>query len=375
MKKLASIIFILFAIGFRSAAQEEIKLKGKIVDSQTGESIPFCNIVNAKDPAKGTISNINGDFVFPISGIDAIYVSMLGYEPLVIDVASICQVENLTVSLTPQIIELDEAIVKATDFSALIPEVYQNISKTFSKKYPAFVGLYRKQLLEDDEYVFLGECSVFCKNSKANKNTPKVAIGDTYATVNKTDRGNSIYLTLYSNLILYPYCYFLRDSNSDDIKWTFTDAKISEDGMSQIYIMSYESKDKGITTEKGKVYINSEDKAILQVERNILSAGETQKLDKGYELTDSRMRIIYKYQKIDSGLYAIKYTRTEWNFRLVKGSGSHNYLLTNDFVVTDYNPPVKKATTDASIDPFDNKDNIQIVDKSALKIIPPDYEQ
>lgn len=136
-----------------------------------------------------------------------IRIFMVGFEELNALASEISARE--TVELSPNTILLDELVVTSIDVKTYIPSVYHNIAETFLSKYPVFDGIYRKQLLEDGKYVFLGECEVSCRNTKKYRNAPKVTIGQTYATVNKTYNANNIYLTLYSNLILYPYISLL----------------------------------------------------------------------------------------------------------------------------------------------------------------------
>lgn len=354
-------------------AQEKSELIGKVIDKETQEPLPYCTILN-KSNNTFTISNMNGDFKLgQVNDFDTIRISMVGFEQAKIIASNINK--HKVVQLSPTTVVLDEVVVRSLDFKKYIPLIYNKIAENFPAKYPAFDGVYRKQLLEDGKYVFLGECEVSCRNTKKYNNSPKVAIGETYATVNKTHNAKKIFVTLYSNLILYPYLYFISDSEKHNIEWQFLNTKINEDESSEVHTFYYKRMDGGKVVEEGTTQVNVADYAILRVDRNLYPEDNFIKSLGNYQLVDNKLTIVYKYKKIDDRNYVLNYSRSEWSFKFFElDKEMHEYILTNDFFVTNYSSKQKRINGNASIDPFKVSKNINIVDLSELKHLIPDYE-
>lgn len=103
--KIKFIIFLLF-ISSGVIAQ----LKGKIINAETREPIPYVNIwVQGMD--KGTTSSENGDFVLDVNaqGKNLVFTA-IGFETKIMDATE--QMES--VALHPKFTELDEVIVSAS---------------------------------------------------------------------------------------------------------------------------------------------------------------------------------------------------------------------------------------------------------------------
>ena len=354
-------------------AQEKLELVGRVIDKETQEPLSYCTILN-KSNKKISITNVNGDFrLDQVNDFDTIKISMVGFEQANIIASNISK--HKIVELSPSTIMLDEVIVRSLDFKKYIPKVYNKIEENFPAKYPTFDGIYRKQLLEDGKYVFLGECEISCKNTKKYRNSPKVYIGQTYATVNKTHNAKKVFLTLYSNLILYPYLYFITDVPESNVEWKFLDTKINEDESSEVYIFSYKIRKGEKVVEDGTVQINALDDAVLRVDRNLYPEDNFISSLKDFQLLNNKMAVVYKYKKNEEGNYVLNYSRSEWSFKFAETEDEmHEYILTNDFLVTNYNSKQKRISTNASIDPFKEAKEIKVVDISKIKHLIPDYE-
>ncbi|WP_149273860.1 carboxypeptidase-like regulatory domain-containing protein [Pareuzebyella sediminis] len=109
-------------------AQSEIN--GKVVDQQTGEAIPYCNI-SASSSSIGTASNELGEFVIAVDSLPARLVfSHIVYGQQVVEVT---QVSDITVALDPYVANLDEVVVLASkkDVFAekLVRQAYEKADK------------------------------------------------------------------------------------------------------------------------------------------------------------------------------------------------------------------------------------------------------
>src|SRR5690606_11411141 len=78
-KSIFSTLLLLFSLSFVALAQE-IEIRGKVVDADTKEGLPFVNI-SAKEAGTGASSGIDGDFKIKLKvGLNNITFSVIGYE-------------------------------------------------------------------------------------------------------------------------------------------------------------------------------------------------------------------------------------------------------------------------------------------------------
>ena len=352
--------------------QPGMTVTGMIMDSSTGQPIPYCNVVSVADPSHGAISNVRGDFI--LSGLlqtDSLDISQVGYHSVRVSVNDISE----TLYLEPQIYELDAATVLSLDFPAFIPKVKDNIKHLFVESYPVIEGVFRKQIVENQEYVFMGECTVAVRNTKRFSADSRVSIIQSAVTVNDASlagHGIKMSQTLASNLVLYPYVYIFDEPVSDNMRWEFRDLRYSDNGKSEIYVLSYEYIESGQTKERGLVYVRAEDYGIIRIDREMTAPVQTVR---EFKMTTDKITATYQYQQMPgSGKYLLRYSRMEWCFSL-SGEGVNNeYIMATDFLVTSTGSDRKSIRNRADKDPFEIEKNSRIVEKSDLRVIPPDYE-
>ena len=368
LKKICLSVYVFLLAGIAAFAQEGFELVGKVIDRETHEPLPYCAILN-KLSGTFTITNVNGEFrLNRVKAVDTIQISTIGFEPASIAAGDIKQ--RGEIALAPRSIEVEEVVVRGVNPKKYMSKVYGKIVETFPSQYPTFDGIYRRQLLEDGRYVFLGECEVACRNRKKHRNSPKVSVVQATATINKTYNENVFFVTLYTNLILYPQFYFF----TDDTKWKFLGSKVSEDGLSEVYVLAYTALQKGEVVEEGTVCVSSQDDAVLRVERHLAARGNLINKHNKFQVADDGITILYKYKKIDSSKYALYYSRCEWSFKLIEtGKGVHEYTMVNDFLVTSYDSRRKRINKDASVNPFKIAKEMKTVAVSELKHLIPDY--
>lgn len=366
------LIFTLFlGLAFFSP-QTDSTVSGRIVDSDTNLPLPYCNIVSLTDPTLGTISNVQGDFILDnLSLTDTLVISQIGYQSIRISVSAIPD----TIYLKPQIYEIAAATAISLDFPSFIPKVRGSIDQLFVENYPVIEGVFRKQVVENQEYVFMGECSVAVRNLKRYLTDPRVSILESAITVNEANlagHGLKIKQTLYSNLPLYPSLYFLDEPISDNMRWRIEDVRLADNGRSEVYVLSYEFINNGQSKERGLVYVRAKDYGILRIDREMTMADQTVR---SLEMKTNKIVATYQYQSSpETGKLLLHYSRLEWCFSL-SGEGSNNeYTMTTDFLVTNIDSTRKGIRNRTDIDPFELFKDSPIVDKSNLRVIPPDYE-
>ncbi|MEO8087486.1 MAG: DUF5686 family protein [Bacteroidota bacterium] len=108
-KILVLILIFVFASSLVSA--QALKLNGRIIDEETGEAIPFSNVL-LKSTSTGTMADSIGHFQLTITGRrDSIIVTALGYTADTISVSPLTD-QSLTIPLLPNAFHLTEVTVK-----------------------------------------------------------------------------------------------------------------------------------------------------------------------------------------------------------------------------------------------------------------------
>ena len=282
-----------------------------------------------------------------------------------------------TIYLDPEVYELDAAKVLSLDFATFIPKLRESINHTFMEQYPVIEGVFRKQVVENKKYVFMGECSLAIRNSRRFFSDPKVSVLQSAVTVNEANlagHGLKIKQSLNSNLLLYPHVYIFDEQFSDSMRWKFEGAKLMNYGHFEVYVLSYDFFVIGRLKERGSVYVRADNYAIVRLDREMSMPNQ---VVRGLEMKTDRILATYQFrQSTDTGKYLLHYSRLEWCFSLCGKGTSGEYVMTTDFLVTNIESCRKSSRiqTRADIDPFELGKNVQIVEKSDLRVIPPDYE-
>lgn len=135
MKRLLSAILIVFAFTNLAYSQGQItKVRGKVVDAQTNEPLPYVN-VSFKNTTQGTITSEKGEFFLESrSATDTLLVSFVGYKSAALKVKKGVY-QEVSVSLEPESIELEAVVVKPGESQA--NRIIRNIIKNKDRNNPA----------------------------------------------------------------------------------------------------------------------------------------------------------------------------------------------------------------------------------------------
>lgn len=108
---LSGLLICLFSVINQAQGQSAI-IKGRVVDSLTGETLPSVNIVEIDRNGRfigGTVSDLNGNYVFEVSDVDnPVQVSFIGYQKETIYVRGRTEINF---DLSPESIEMEEVTV------------------------------------------------------------------------------------------------------------------------------------------------------------------------------------------------------------------------------------------------------------------------
>lgn len=372
LKKICLSVYVFLLAGIAAFAQEGFELVGKVIDRETHEPLPYCAILN-KSSGTFTITNVNGEFrLNRVKAVDTIQISTIGFEPASIAAGDIKQ--RGEIALAPRSIEVEEVVVRGVNPKKYLSRVCGKMSKNFPAEYPTFDGIYRRQLLEDGRYVFLGECEVACRNTKAYETAPKVSVGQAYMTVNKADNKNVFSTALSSDLFLYPpYEYLFGEKFRDRLKWEFLGTKAGENGSSEVYVFSYAHEQGGRLVDEGKIYVDAQDSAVLRVDLKLYGEDVEYRFPRKIQLTGMRATVTHKYKKMNDGKYVLSYSRSWCTFTFSSKKGAHEYTIVNDLLVTDYKSKENRINGNASKNPFKLARETRTVAVSELKHLIPDY--
>ncbi len=168
-------------------AQQEYT-RGILLDSITREAVPFATI-RIQGKATGVISNMDGGFQIPekFRGLgDTLLISSMGYNSMVVPLLSLSPREINVLKLSPGVVALQEAILKASRKKPLTPrQIVQKAIESIPANYPlepfSTIGYYRDYQLNKEQYLNLNEAifEVFDQGFDAlNYETTKVRIYD-----------------------------------------------------------------------------------------------------------------------------------------------------------------------------------------------------
>lgn len=159
MKKIFLFYFVCL-ISLNNFAQE---IKGKIIDSELQEPVPFVNIQLSEN--KGTISNNEGIFRLNVDGYEASHLvtfSSMGFEEFQLSIEELQQIN--TIVLKPSDELLDQVVVTNKQFTAL--EIIQKFNENRAKNHQ--LGENRFRLFHRKRNTFIPEQMVFQLKKASN---------------------------------------------------------------------------------------------------------------------------------------------------------------------------------------------------------------
>jgi hypothetical protein len=146
-----NLILFLWLGTFFSLSAQELTIKGKVTDSQTGDAIPFANVYPKKNPSAGTTTDFDGYFTIKMTDAsDSLVVSYIGYFKK-IKAIDPSKLENGILALNFQLASeekaLDEITVKAGE----------------DPSYPIMRKVLKNKDLNDKRKIEIYECETYTK--------------------------------------------------------------------------------------------------------------------------------------------------------------------------------------------------------------------
>ena len=147
----------------KTAEQDLITLKGKVVDLETGTPLVFASVAVSESNI-GIITNIDGEFTLKISKEllgNNIEVTFLGHKNKVVPISSLRDngYKNI-ISLETAPIPIKEIIVRPIDPEAIVEKAITRIDKNYESVPNLMTAFYRETIRKNRTYVSIGEAVV-----------------------------------------------------------------------------------------------------------------------------------------------------------------------------------------------------------------------
>jgi len=158
VKKVIIFLFLAFGV-IHGIAQKSLSIKGEILDSGTGDRIPFATI-QLKSESFGTVSNGDGLFSFQIPQKyikSTVVISSMGYESVELSCEELIEEKYSKIKLSPKTYVLSDIIVKPINPLDIIKNAIQRIADNYSTKNIQLSTFVREMVNENDRFVRLAE--------------------------------------------------------------------------------------------------------------------------------------------------------------------------------------------------------------------------
>jgi thiol-disulfide isomerase/thioredoxin len=310
------------------------KLTGKIIDAQTGESVPFAS-VGILGTTKGTSANEDGIFSIFVEPDLTLKITCIGYESEIL--ATSPQAQPVLIKLKPSTTKLKAVLISGDEVTAelILKKAFKNIPNNFNPKSFTQNFFYRHYCRDDTVYGRLIEAAVDIHRQNGYKLTRTKAGEREGVRVSQLRRSydRTIYATkgnyhvpISVNSILecdlvgyqmkqgrYKSSYSLGTISKlkrDVSKYNYTlDGITTYDGQ-EVYEISYKSIGTKIVTqglfyklqrkgtEEGKLFVRTDNYAFLKHENLTISEGDTTKIAAYYRTYG---KYIYPYHLLYNG--------------------------------------------------------------------------
>jgi hypothetical protein len=318
------------ASDFNDGLDTLFEIKGRVVDSRTGEGLSFANIV-LNGRGRGVSANADGAFSFkaPLEFIDdTLKITFMGYAPRLIPVRLLTSGSS-DIYLDVETVSLLEVVVRSYNPMDVLIRAIIKKPQLYPQRPTLHTSFYRESILKNNNLLNYSEALFeIYKTSSSAKTMDQVRMIKS-RNINNIDHTDTLIIKLKAGIqsileldvVKYPP-EFLQIDNLHLFR--FPDAGYVKHESDLVYAITFEanssSPDQNIY--EGTIYVNTEDLAIIQVDFGITQAYLRQ--FQHYFITRrsnkhvSRIRNMnysVRYAKID-GVYHIQHVRGEIGIRI-----------------------------------------------------------
>lgn len=344
---------------------------GKIVDSQSGTSLPFATI-EAIGNNVATVSNLDGNFTIKLpknADISEFKISYIGYRNKSISLNDFKKDRVLTVSLDATPVQLQEITVRPEDALNLIIEALRKVGENYSSQPMMMRGFYRETIVRNKNYVSISEAVVdiykAAYNSDFQVDQVKIFKGRKSADVEKMDTvlfklQGGPKTTLLLDVVKNPYI-LLSEEYGAIYDFRLTDVISINDKLH--YVISFNQKEHvDEPYYNGKFYVDMEHLGISEIEFELNTSNKEmasrmfiQKKPIGMTVEPEKAVYRAKYT-MDNNRWYFNYARAEVKFKVDWEKKLFNtyYTTMSEIAITD--------RTYESVEKFPTKDRFKTSD-------------
>ena len=268
---------------------------GVILDSETGEPLPFATI-GLKNKGRGTVTNSNGEFQLKITPDclnDTLSLSYLGFTGREIPVKQFLG-SNFRIMMTREFIPIPEIIIRTQSPQEIIYKTISSIPRNYGNTPAILTGFYREGVMKKDELQVYSEAvlqiyksayagSILGDQIKVYKSRKieNMDLSDTLAVRLKAGLSTCLELDGAKNIF-----DFVDRGSMTEYTYRISDIVTYDDEAA--WVIDFEQRE-GVETPlyRGSIYINTEDFAILSADFE-LHPKYIQKLKDSFILSSSR---------------------------------------------------------------------------------------
>lgn len=163
-KSIFIVVYFICSNGFTQTTDNEIIVRGKVLDNQTGKPLFFASI-SIKGKSEGTVTNLDGEFNLFVSEqyiLDTVTVSHIGYESFHFSIEEARKEPYLEIRMVESTITLKEVEVETKRLTGnmIMSEVVENLAENFSTEPFLFRGFYRDVRDQNNQTSYLVEAAI-----------------------------------------------------------------------------------------------------------------------------------------------------------------------------------------------------------------------
>jgi hypothetical protein len=275
----------LLQINLSLISQESINLSGTVVDSVTGNSLPFAQI-SLIGTNLGTLSNEEGNFVFDIPSMfanDTVTVAYMGYKTPKFPISNFQFQKPLIIKLPPGQLHLSEVEIIGLTPEEVIRQVVVNIPKNYGETPVILTAFVRSQKIVDGKLAEFTEAIIENlkngyklypakqeENKRKQSNIPDLIKGRVISDTNLVNAMGDIGKSagcLGCNFI-HDFAEFYHQTVLDENLFRFYSFRMEEltGENGKVYHIWFDQR-KGVkkTLWKGEMFVNAADFALLKI--------------------------------------------------------------------------------------------------------------
>ncbi|MDR0395247.1 MAG: carboxypeptidase-like regulatory domain-containing protein [Tannerella sp.] len=306
-------------------------IKGSFTDHETGKPVPFV-AVGILNSTVGTISNQDGDFQLTLPDSlrqHKMRFSHIGYESMDLELA-LLKDETLDFALKPQLVPLQEIVVKYTHPAQWLKEMLDHRPVNYSFTPVYLTSFYREGIEHRRENIDLTESVLQVYKTGYDKDAAsdqtKLIKKRRFVNRQKTD---TIFPKMRSGInsclvldIMKELPEFIGPHGSSS--YTYTDRGVDVVDGRVVNIIRFRQKEHvKEPLYRGELYIEKESKALVEIrfEINPLLAGKAthmfvDKKSAGLKINLQHARYIVSYKPSADGVYHINHVRGDIEFKV-----------------------------------------------------------